>query len=709
MSSRKRPCAIIAFVSAILLIAGAVLWLVFISGRTPQTAFQPTCEGYEQAALAACTRAMDVYWSAKRGLYESPVLTSSLTNIMMVQAFSILAGRDLLPGRYIDRCRDLLAKLLAPPLSLAFGGVSFYMDRYADAHISVSGPFCTALYYSWKNASKLGLDDEMVASLGERALQEMQWIRGRLFANLTGSNQTALRWGLEAAHAAWMMTGSSSAIAVAQDCLNAFARYYKEVPDELYERPWINPDWTWVYDPTLPRQMGPENGDTGITCSRAEYNFTYLSHCATGAAFYQRIGGRFPDGALEALAALFARSLSQWTMAGYPNWISTQRDQRAFSTNYWIWCLYSLTAMTTWEGWSMDQRSLSRAVLDNAVELFCKDFLCGGTSDEEDMANPYGVKIYESGSLNRHPDLAISMFAAYVAMAVDWNVFDVEPMCSPSVWGWEQEARNLYASTSAYSAASGSDVLTAYYEDRADITLLYHGNGRLLGPAYVDTREEPRHWAFTIEGDSPGSGTILRTDRDAPDDVAILCDGARILPMSYSTDLQPAGFSSLKKESSWDSIPGQASLVLEFREDSIVRSFSYAGDVGHGPYSWTAVLPSRYALRAVDIVSAEGLTSLDLSTESVVAATDLRTIHFRYDGYGVLYSLSGPAQRFQVTSSDSAKWDWDTRTGPIIMIDGASFEQCIDVEFIIHFTDGTAVSRDGTWQPYRASDGSSAP
>lgn len=704
----RRASLLWVVILAACILGVAVLFIVHPWQRVRP--FVPTASGYIRAAAFAATERMDPYWDEKAGYYTSPVATSSLTNIMMVQALSILAHQDALKAPDVRRARALLQRLVNPPVTDAIDGVSFYMDRYADPHISVSGPFCTALFYAWQSADALGLTTQERLDLESRVLQEMRWVQGQLFANRTGSNQTALRWGLEAASSAFRMTGRPECREFADECLSAFAKYYRETPDSLYARPWINPDWTWIYDPTFPHQAGPTATPEGVMKSRAEYGFEYLSHCAAGVYFYQQMGDNFPEEYIPAANALLRRSLGEWVVAGYPNWITTQRDHRAFSTNYWIWSLYGLIAMSSWESWDAERRQVSRAILDNGVALFY-DILARGTRSEiaEHLANPYGVKLYESASLNRHPDLAIAMYAAYVAMAVDVNVFAVSPAPDPRVWGWESEARNLFASTRSYGLASGNDVLTAYYEDRGDITLLYHGNGMLVSPAYAQQADPPPQWSVRVATMSGAGGperNVTYSDQTKPDAVVVLVDGKELAPPDYDVMPHDVGFDRIAKRSTWTRPEYRMELTLTCLPSYILREVVVTPT---GAVSLTCVsyFPNRQDLIGIDCVLRSGkVLPIGEAERKDIPLTDISYFHCKYKGYGyvVIQAVVTPTPGFSgsIRVFSPGRWDWDTERGPCVALTlgyGQRTTTPIRLFQTIGFTNGT---REGAAEQYTA-------
>ncbi len=552
--------------------------------------FQPA--DYLHRVKKAALVAMEKYWDPQRGFYVSPVQESSLTNIMMVQAFSVLAGLGELDEEHRQRCAELIDRLVSRPVCSEGGGVSLYMSRFAEPHISVSGPYCTALYYAWKYRAELRLDDRLAEAIRQRVTQQARWLMSELFNNRTGTNQTALRWAPEAAAAAYRITADPLYPEIGRQCRDVFCANYATVRPG-YRRPWLNPDWTWIYDPTFPRSHSQK---------RDEYDFGYLSHCSAGVFFWQTLKVSLEPAELAAVNAILARSLTNWTVAGYPNWISTQLDHRAFSTNYWVWCLFSLTAMTRWQGWDQNHQSISRAILDRAAELFDQMFLSDPHRlDDSFIANPYRVRLQKTLSLNRHSDLAVAMYAAYLGLAIEENVFEVPPAELPRLWGFEKETKNLYVSTPAYSLASGNEILRAYYEDRGDITLLYHGNGRLLSPAYVQAADPPAQWSFCVRS---GQQTVY-SEQTKPDRVTVRVDGHELDPPDYDLTMHDLRFGRIEKESTWLRPEFEVTVRLTCLPDRILRELR-AVPLQSRPLECYCVLPSRENLGAIRIAARDG-------------------------------------------------------------------------------------------------------
>ncbi|TWT45887.1 hypothetical protein RAS1_23230 [Phycisphaerae bacterium RAS1] len=627
---------------------------------------------------------MEKYWDEGCGFYSSPVQESSLTNAMMVQTFSILAGANLLEDGYRRRCADLVRALTYPPVTDGAGGVSLYMSAHAEPHISVSGPYCTALACAWRHAGALGLDEAALVGLEAGVTAQVEYLRNELSANRTGASQTALRWGPEAAAAAYAITGDEHYRVAAREFLDEFFHYYS-TPAPGHARPFVNGDWTWIYDSLS------ERASSGV---RSEYDFTYLSHCAAGAWFFQSMGGRFSADETAVVNALLRTSLAHWTIGGYPQWISSQLDQRSFSTNYWSWCFYSLAAMAAWEGWDDEQRGVSRAVFDNAGGLFDRWLLADRVvRDDGRVANPYGVKLAETPSLNRHADFAIAMYAAYLALAAEIGVADVAPAADPRVWNYEFETTNLYASTRAYGFASGNEILKAFYEPRGDITLLFHGNGRLLSPAYTESALPPPQWSLCVTTASGEAAAALCSDQRRPDEMFVQVDGRPVEGRPYDATPWPAAFQQVSKLSRWFTTEFDATVTLTAMPDHIVRSVEIVPHNAPRLDCYT-VFPSRAECRRIEILRAAGSAS-PLQRGAHLAVGDVAGWHFSFGGYGyavILLNLDPPAAALRYEVFSPPPWDWDAGRGDCVRLQLAGGEERrtpLTLRHAIVFTDGS--------------------
>ena len=165
--------------------------------------------------------ALEEYWNPELGYYVSPVRTSSLTNVMYVQAVSILAGGENASKRQIARARNLLAALVTyPVLDGGIAGVSLDMGFAGTSHMSVSGPYCTALAYAYLNAEALGLSEYLCERVSEAITSQVLWLRTQLAEKTGGSNQLALRWLPEAAAAYATIGYEEEARSITGECID---------------------------------------------------------------------------------------------------------------------------------------------------------------------------------------------------------------------------------------------------------------------------------------------------------------------------------------------------------------------------------------------------------------------------------------------------------------------------------------------------------
>lgn len=407
-----------------------------------------------------------------------------------------------------------------------------------------------------------------------------------------------------------------------------------------------------------------------------------------GPYFSQRAGLGFSPDSLDVLNSVLIRSLGHWGISGYPNWMSTQLDHRVHSPNYWVWCLLSLIGMSNWEGWDSDYSSLSKTILDNFILLFHDLFLDG--EETYSLSSMYPVKRYESGSLNRHPDSALAMFAGYAAMTGDLDAGAVRAIEEPRVWGWESYARNLYVSTQDYSAISGNQILRAYYEDRGDLTTLYHGNGLLLSPAYVQETDRAVQWAMmVVSPNQPPFGSILNTARAKPESVAVRVDDVELHAASYEPLESNMAFDVIEKRSSW--LEGKATMDLSFHQACIQRTFSLsAGVVGSDGFI-RATFPSRDTVKGITICRGPEEPEEEIATAGV-PWEDVWYIHFDYGDYGYIVVQASPDRLpGLLTIRQSTPWEWDNGRGPcaVVEIPVAANDGDLIVSHVIAFTNGT--------------------
>ncbi len=646
---------------------------------------------------------LEKYWNPDSGYYESPVRTSSLTNAMYVQAVSILAGHGMATADQVARAVKVVEKLVSHPVRDEDGlGVSLDMGFRGTSHMSVSGPYCTALAYAHTYADSMSLSASLQVRIVESIAEQLHWLSDQLTGKTGGSNQLAMRWLPEAAAAYALVGHGAEAAEVIIQCMRQVVDHYA-LTGPGFARPWINPDWTWVYGAHNLQQLSGAQSDFHPVLMRAEYNFTYLSHCAAGGLFSHRVLGGLPEGYAAVLSSMLRVSLGHWAVSGYPLWLSTQLDHRMHSSNYWVWCFYSLVAMSSWPYWDEEYRSTSKLIFDNAIRMVHRLFV---VPDEADVsAEMYPVLRRESGSLNRHADLVLSMAAAYTAMAIDFaiDLSSIAVQGPPLTWGFEHAARNLYVSTPLYGAISGNQILQAYYEDRGDITLLYHGNGLMISPAYVQETQLPAQWGISVYQLSPDDRRteVLATDRYRPDSVTVTVDGVSVSEEPYDTALPSLAFREIRKTSHWLGSGLQATMELAFSESSIFRAFRLSAEASMSEFSMRFVVPARDTVSRISMSTAVG-EIVEVSTEAEgVHWTDVRYVHFTYGDYGLVVipvSDSGGLDRVSVALASPVHWEWDRGRGPSLVIEGdfGSYRS-IEIAHIIGFTDGSGAGAEGVY------------
>lgn len=226
-------------------------------------------EDYLMASRLALD-ALEEYWLPEKEFFASPIRDNSLTNALYLQAVAILSEHELSTKKQRRRARSLVERLIDAPILSAEGGPSLDMEQAGGSHMSSAAPYCTAIAYAWKYSGKLGLDAATRERIPGVINQIVSWLEPQLDKTQGGANQLSLRWIQEVGYALHVVSEDEiRGIELMHRGLEAFLQHYSAAKDGFY-RPWLNPDWTWIYNATNPQQSSPGASEYRSVLYRAE-------------------------------------------------------------------------------------------------------------------------------------------------------------------------------------------------------------------------------------------------------------------------------------------------------------------------------------------------------------------------------------------------------------------------------------------------------